>query len=297
MLNWRSNSRIGFSAVELARQHEESIASSTLSLTLMPQIARQFPSWLGLLLLAGASFAATTRVTAQIPPAPPTLDAPAQASYADCQPPIAGEYLLLVVSKTPESQEQVRRTLPPNATVTVCNYLNDVVTRVGGFTSADAANAWAKYMRESLGLSAVVARPSEPVAQASPTPSSIATSPAPMATKPAPTPGQTAARSSTPRDARSFKPQALGSGYAVLVDYFSKPTLATQVQQLVGKAIGLAAYRQRPYLLAVHTTDQSLANLTLKALTERGFWAMVVDSRRVTLLRQSIATPQSTVKQ
>jgi hypothetical protein len=81
-----------------------------------------------------------------------------------------------------------------------------------------------------------------------------------------------------------------------LVDYFSRPELATQVQQLVGKEIGLAAYRQRPYLLAVHTNDQSLANSTLQALTDRGLWAMVVDSRRVTLLRQAITTPQSAVK-
>ncbi|MBW4472034.1 MAG: hypothetical protein KME45_16740 [Stenomitos rutilans HA7619-LM2] len=236
----------------------------------------------------------STSVVAQIPPAPPTLDAPTQAGYANCQPPIAGEYLLLVVSKTSESQEQVRRTLPPNATVTVCNYLSDVVTRVGGFTSAEAANAWANYMRDSLGLSAFVARPSEPAAQASPAPGSTTTSPALASTKPLPS--GTAARSSAPGDARSYNPQALGGGYAVLVDYFSKPALAKQVQQLVGKEIGLASYRQRPYLLAVHTTDQSLANTTLQALTERGFWAMVVDSRRVTLLRQSIATPQSNVK-
>lgn len=257
----------------------------------MLHIARQFPSWFGLLLLTGVSFAATTRVFAQIPPAPPMLDMPAQAGYADCQPPIAGEYLLLVVSRTPESQEQVRRTLPPNATVTVCNYLNDVVTRVGGFTSADAANAWAKYMRESLGLSAVVARPSEAAAQASPTPSSTPTSPALASTTPTPTPGRMAARSPDPRNAQSYNPQVLGGGYAVLVDYFSKPALATKVQQLVGKDIGLAAYRQRPYLLAIYTADQSLANSTLQALTERGFWAMVVDSRRVTLLRQAITMP------
>jgi hypothetical protein len=81
-----------------------------------------------------------------------------------------------------------------------------------------------------------------------------------------------------------------------LVDYFSKPELATQVQQLVGKEIGLAAYRQRPYLLAVHTSDQNLANSTLQALTDRGFWAMVVDSRRVTLLRQAVDVAQPTVK-
>ena len=81
-----------------------------------------------------------------------------------------------------------------------------------------------------------------------------------------------------------------------MVDYFSKPELATQVRQLVGKDIGLVSYRQRPYLLAVHTTDQRLANSTLQTLTDRGFWAMVVDSRRVTLLRQAISTSQSTVK-
>lgn len=257
----------------------------------MSQFSRQFPVWLGSLLLSSVGLVASMSVTAQLPPAPSTLeapDAPAQAGYADCQPPIAGEYLLLVVSKTPESQEQIRRTLPPNATVTVCNYLNDVVTRVGGFTTAESANAWSTYMRESLGLSAFVARPSEPAAQTTPTPVPTATAPAPA--------GTSTARPSATQNARSYNPQVLGTGYAVLVDYFSKPEVATQVQQVVGKDIGLAAYRQRPYVLAVHTADQSLAYSTLKTLTDRGFWAMVVDGRRVTLLRQPIATPQSTVK-
>ena len=210
------------------------------------------------------------------------MDAPTQASYANCQPPSPGEYLLLVVSKTIDSQEQVRRALPPSATVTVCNYLSDVVTRVGGFTTAESANAWATYMKESIGLSAFVARPSEVATQPSPAPTQAS---APTTTSVVRSPG-----------AIAYNPQLLGGGYAVLVDYFSRPELATQVRQLVGKDIGLASYRQRPYLLAIHTTDQSLANATLQTLTDRGFWAMVVDSRRVTLLRQAIATPQSTVK-
>ncbi|XHX80269.1 MAG: hypothetical protein RBJ76_10165 [Stenomitos frigidus ULC029] len=257
----------------------------------MFQIARRFQVLLHPVLFSGVSLAVATIASAQIPPAPPTLNTPipastpAPAGYADCQPPSPGEYLLLVVSKTPDSQEQVRRTLPSSATVTVCNYLNDVVTRVGGFTTAEAADAWAKYVRESIGLSAFVARPSEVAAQPSP---------APVQTAPAPTAG--IARSSSPQSVGTFNPQALGGGYAVLVDYFSRPELATQVQQLVGKEIGLAAYRQRPYLLAVHTSDQSLANSTLQALTDRGLWAMVVDSRRVMLLRQAIATPQAAVK-
>ncbi|PSB29869.1 hypothetical protein [Stenomitos frigidus] len=256
-------------------------------------IAQRFPGLLGSVLLAGVSLTITASVTAQIPPAPPLLETPsAQANYADCQPPSPGEYLLLVMSKTSESQEQVRRTVPPNTTVTVCNYLNDVVTRVGGFTTADTANAWAKYMRESIGLSAFVARPSEVAAQTSPTP----VQPFPKPSSPPITPRSLAQTSPTSRDARGYNPQILGGGYAVLVDYFSRPELATQVRQLVGKEIGLVSYRQRPYLLAVHTTDQSLANATLQALTDRGFWAMVVDSRRVTLLGQAIATSQPTVK-
>ncbi len=82
----------------------------------------------------------------------------------------------------------------------------------------------------------------------------------------------------------------------MLVDYFSQPELATRVHQLIGKDIGLAAYRQRPYLLAIYTSDQRLANSTLQSLTDRGFWAMVVDSRRVTLLRRVIDVSSATVR-
>lgn len=249
----------------------------------MSQFVRPSQSLLSSVLLSGASLAVAAIAVAQIPPAPPVLDTPMQASYANCQPPSPGEYLLLVVSKTVDSQEQVRRALSPSATVTVCNYLNDVVTRVGGFTTAESANAWAKYMKESIGLSAFVARPSEVATQPSPTPTQN-----PTATN--------AARSPLPQSLQTYNPQVLGAGYAVLVDYLSRPELATQVRQLVGKDIGLASYRQRPYLLAIHTNDQSVANATLQTLTDRGFWAMVVDSRRVTLLRQAIATQQSTVK-
>ena len=256
----------------------------------MFHIASRFPALLSPVLLTGM-MTIVASATAQVPPAPPLLETPsAQANYADCQPPSPGEYLLLVVSKTAESQEQVRRTVPPNTTVTVCHYLSDVVTRVGGFTTADTANAWAKYMQESIGLSAFVARPSEVAAQPAPTSTQI--SPAPTTTKTGRSPAQTP----QVQPARGYNPQVLGGGYAVLVDYFSKPELATQVQQLVGKEIGLVSYRQRPFLLAVHTNDQSVANSTLQALTDRGFWAMVVDSRRVTLLRQAISTSPPTVK-
>jgi hypothetical protein len=70
-----------------------------------------------------------------------------------------------------------------------------------------------------------------------------------------------------------------------LVDYFNQPELASQVRQLLGSNVGLVSYGQRPYLLARYTTSEREANSTLRQLSDRGFWSMVVDSRRVTLLK------------
>jgi hypothetical protein len=81
-----------------------------------------------------------------------------------------------------------------------------------------------------------------------------------------------------------YTPQSLGEGYAVLVDYFNQPDVAALVQQLTGRDVGLVSYRQRPYLLAVYTTNEQAANSILRQLSDRGFWSMVVDSRRVVLL-------------
>lgn len=228
-------------------------------------------------------------VLAQVPPPPPLYDTPAsepatpQATirYPACKPPLQGEYLLLVVTETPESQESLRQTLPANASSTVCSYLENVVTRVGGFRSVDNANAWARYLKESMGLTAIVARP-------------VVTAAKPPTSTPAANSGGTSAKpptTSTPPRANpaAYNPQPLGAGYAVLVDFFNKPELAPQVQQALGKQIGLAVYRQRPFLLAAYTADQATANTILKTLNDRGFWVMVVDSKRVTLLKQKVA--------
>ncbi|BAZ07010.1 hypothetical protein [Calothrix sp. NIES-3974] len=178
----------------------------------------------------------------------------AQQNPQTCEPPAAGEYLLLVISPTAENQNQLRRVLPNSTKTTVCTYLKDTVTRIGGFSKIDDANRWARFIRDSAGLSAIITtRPPEP----------------------------------TPPQAK-FNPQALGSGYAVLVDYFNRPELAKQVQQVVGGDVGFVSYAQRPYLLAVYTTNSRDAYSTLQSLSERGFFAMVVDSRRVMLLRQVV---------
>ncbi len=184
--------------------------------------------------------------------------AQAQQSISPCQPPQANEYLLLVRTPTKENQEQLQRTVPANTKSTVCRYLEDTVTRISGFRRVEDANDWARYVKEIVGLSAYVLRPTATL---------------------------TAASTTIP----SYNPQPLGEGYAVLVDYFNQPEVATQLKQLLGSDVGLVSYGKRPYLLVAYTTNESKANSTLRRLSDRGFWSMVVDSRRVTLLRPVVS--------
>lgn len=179
----------------------------------------------------------------------------AQQTISPCQPPQGNEYLLLVLSETRESQQQIQRTLPPNTPTTVCQYFEDTVTRISGFRKVEDAKDWARYVNEIVGLSAFVVRP------ASAMPST---------------------------NSQTYNPQPLGEGYAVLVDYFNQPEVAFQIKQLLARDIGLVSYAKRPYLLAVYTTNQREANSVLRKLSDRGFWSMVVDSRRVTLLRSVV---------
>ncbi|MBH8562225.1 hypothetical protein I8748_08555 [Nostoc sp. CENA67] len=183
----------------------------------------------------------------------------AQTTLPVCQPPTAGEYLLLVVSPTAENQKQLRSALPNELQTTTCKYLTETVTRIGGFKKIDDANRWARYINNIAGLSAIITTRPADTAQSSPPPQTV-----------------------------SYNPQALGEGYAVLVDYFNRPELANSVQQTVGGNVGFASYGQRPYLLAVHTTNQQEAYNTLEKLNNRGFFAVLVDSRKVVLLRSVV---------
>lgn len=194
----------------------------------------------------------------------------AQQTTPNCQPPSAGEYVLLVISPTADNRNQLRSALPPEIKTLTCKYLNETVTRIGGFNKIDDANRWARYVNNIVGLSAIVAtRPA--VSNVEPT-----------ANRPTVTNVQ---QSQTV----TYKPQALGAGYAVLVDYFNRPELATNVQQVVGGKVGLVSYGQRPYLLAVQTTNQKEAYNTLQKLTERGYFAILVDSSKVVLLRPVVS--------
>ena len=185
-------------------------------------------------------------------------EAIAQPAISSCQPPQQDEYLLLVLSQTQESQEQIQRALPASSQPTVCQYLDDTVTRVAGFRSLEDVNNWARYVKDIVGLSAFVVEPAPSLVM-------------PSTNLPA------------------YNPEPLGDGYAVLVDYFNQPEVASQVKQLLGNDVGLVSYGQHPYLLAVYTTSQREASSTLRQLSDRGFWTMVVDSRRVTLLRSAVS--------
>ena len=190
----------------------------------------------------------------------------AQQGIPLCQPPSAGEYLLLVVSPTANNQKQLRSALPPELKTITCKYLNETVTRVGGFNKIDDANRWARYVSNIVGLSAIITtRPTAPNVQPQ--------------LQPQPQP---------PQQTVSYNPQPLGEGYAVLVDYYNRPELANSVQQVVGGNVGFVSYGQRPYLLAVYTTNQTEAYNTLQKLNNGGFIASIVDSRKVILLRSTV---------
>ena len=182
--------------------------------------------------------------------------ATAQQEISVCQPPSAGEYLLLVISPTPDKEHQLRRALPPELKTTTCRYLKDTVTRIGGFTRIEDANRWARYINDVVGLKGIITTRPRDLGSTTPT--------------------------------ASYRPQRLGDGFAVLVDYYNHPEVATQVQQVVGGDVGFVSYGQRPYLLAVYTTNQKEAYNTLQTLSDRGFFAILVDSRKVMLLRSVV---------
>ncbi|MBD2260642.1 hypothetical protein [Pseudanabaena sp. FACHB-2040] len=232
-------------------------------------------------------------------------DISSASMFPPCPPPAASEYLLLVRGETEAQRTRVQELLPSNSTVLVCNYLEDTVVRAGGFSNLESANAWAQYMTEVEGLQAFVARPATPAEQAG----AVSVSPIATATANTPTNAAPAAPSNgsgsvavgsnrTGEDgtqtvaaaaSRPFSPRALGSGFAVLVDYQNRPETAVEIQRSVGQAIGLAVHRQRPYLLIAHSPDVQGAASTLAVLTSKSIPGFVVDSQGVVMLTNAIA--------
>ena len=84
----------------------------------------------------------------------------AQTRIANCQPPNAGEYLLLVIAPTNNDQRQLRSALPSVIKTVTCEYNNQTVVRMGGFKKIDDANRWARYIKNIVGFSAIIITPS-----------------------------------------------------------------------------------------------------------------------------------------
>ncbi|HBW56826.1 MAG TPA: hypothetical protein DEF27_03105 [Oscillatoriales bacterium UBA8482] len=189
-----------------------------------------------------------------------------------CAAPKPGEYLLLIVSNTSEEQKLVQRTLPNDINSEVCRYLTNVVTRVGGFSDPLIAEDWATYLQEQVKLPAYVVK-QEVTAIPRPSPNS-GLGPTPIVRETPPIPQKQPTSNS----------QFLGSGYAVLVDDLNQPELAAKLRILIGENLGLVSYGQRRYLLVEYTADSERATATLKKLSSRGFWSMLVDSNRVTVI-------------
>lgn len=194
----------------------------------------------------------------------------AQSTLPACPPPVTGEYLLLVRGKTESDRAQIAAILPAENPVLVCTYLNESLVRAGGFTSLEAANAWATYMTTEAGFESFVSRPSD-------TQTAIATANPTAPATPAAT--TTAARSSA-SGTINYQPRRLSDGYAVLVDYGDRPDVATAVGRVV-TPVGLAVYQQRAYLLADYTADAAGAATTLQKLSDAQLAPILVDAQQV----------------
>lgn len=205
-----------------------------------------------------------------------------QAQLPNCQAPRSNEFLLLIVTRTPASQARIRSVVSRDADIRVCNYFGETVTRVGGYRDADTAKSWANYLNDTVRLRAFVATP--------PGGGQVANRGDVPPVQPQPVQRSAPRSQVETADPGSYNPQRLGEGFAVIVNHNNRPEVASQIQQLLKRNIGLASFQQRPYLLAVQTTDRSIADSVLRTLSDRGFTAMLVRSDRVTLLTPVVQT-------
>jgi len=211
---------------------------------------------------------------------PPSLG----QSLATCSPPVTGEFILLVNTPTSATESQLKQVLPPNVIIPVCDYLGNRVSRMGGFRSLTDANAWAEYITQSSGLQAFVAQSPQgndgtlntTANTAVPNPPSL---PNPLTANPS--------ASGIP----TYNPQPLGSGYAVIVDFFNNPGIAVQLRTTQQRSPGLVSYGGRSYLLANYTADSRIALGSLQQLSQQGFQVLLVDSRQAVLLTPEVRLP------
>lgn len=225
---------------------------------------------------------------------PVGIPAAGNTTIADCLPPSGNEFLLFATARTPDAQAVLRSKAPTDATTTICRYQGEMVMRVAGFASEASAAAWGQYLIRSTGISTTIVRPVPVAAVVSP----VVPAMSPVAADVAKTiPGLTGAGTANSVTSGSvgkrfapgvYNPQALSSGYAVLVNYNNRPDVAVQLGQVLNQDVGVAVYGERPYLFVIQTGEMSAANAVVKLLNDRGFLALRVEAKSVVLLRPVI---------
>ena len=213
-----------------------------------------------------------------------SLAAIAQTEPPACAPPELDEHLVLVDQQTPQELEQLKKVLPNGSTTIICQYLDDTVIRVGGFANEEVATAWAEYLSKTLQVETAIVRP----ATAFPQPDAPDATPEPPADTPD-TNTDTDPDTNTNASNPDYDPQVLGDGFAILVDYADRTDIAIAVQTELGESVGLAVYRQTPYLIALQSDDFKDAGEVLRQLIEADLNALVVDSRQVVLMTPAVA--------
>lgn len=179
-------------------------------------------------------------------------------SLPTCASPQTNEFLVIVVTDTQEQQRQianqVQRSLGPQYGVQVCQYRGKTISRVSGFRDVEAAKKWAIAVDLATGLPGIIVTPLD-----APNPAAV-----------------------------TFKPQVMGNGYAVLVDYLNNPGLAQSLRQRTQREVGLVSYQSNPYLLALQTSSPTEAQTLLQNLGENGFLAVMVPSNQVWILTTKV---------
>ena len=224
---------------------------------------------------------------------PVGIPAAGNGTIADCLPPSANEFLLFATAGTLDAQAVLRSKAPTDATTTVCRYQGETLMRVAGFASEASAAAWGQYLIRATGIPTTIVRPVSVAAAVSPAAPAI--SPVVAAdVVPKTTPVLTGAGMANGGTGGSvgkrfspgvYKPQALSSGYAVLVNYNNRPNVAVQLGQVLSQDVGVAVYGEQPYLFVTQTGEMSAANAVVKLLNDRGFLALRVEAKSVVLLR------------
>ena len=215
----------------------------------------------------------------------------ATGTIADCLPPATNEFLLFATARTLEAQAVLRSKAPTDATTTVCRYQGEMVMRVAGFASEPSAAAWGQYLIRTTGIPTTIVRP-VPVA-VNPAIAPVSTSINTPEATPKVTPVLTGGNPGNGGVGKRFspgvyKPQALTSGYAVLVNYNNRPDVAVQLSQVLNQNIGVAVYGERSYLFVMQTGEMAAANAVVKLLNDRGFLALRVEAKSVVVLRSIV---------